>query len=345
MKKTVLTLILIAFLLGCSSKDNVINSSTVASEVLVATGTDSPTVQLVDMADGTVKSNDYYLEKNGNKLDSYVSRMVKFRDNVFLIQPEAHKILVVDAVTFTRKAVFDLGFLGSPMDIAFPNATDAYVIANSSNSVMIYDLTTLKFATTIQLDGYPSAIGSYGNKVVIALDNGIVDIIGTNVRSVIGSCTVAPHPRFIGFTSDGSFAAVTSVGAGKTAGDDSEKSPAEVGFIDMATLDVTATLDLSVGFLNSTDMIPTGFVVSVSDWAFLTTTESLLRVDLRSKNTVALIINKSYSKPWYDPALGSLTMLSDTDNSYELATLEARVGKLQNQIKLQPNVTSYLIYR
>jgi len=192
--------------------------------------------------------------------------MKKFREKFYLISSENKKIFVITEKTEQIEEI-DYSSLGLvPVDICFPNATDAYVAHSNDSCVTVIDLTNnIISGIRISVSGLAGRIAGVGNQVHITIPNkNLVEIIDTRTNKVEYTLSVSDKPTFIEFIDDGTKSVVVSLGNGKD-NSTQEMTPAKLFIIDASVIDATEPkiiTETNIGGNSERTIIPTSIAIS-----------------------------------------------------------------------------------
>jgi hypothetical protein len=270
-------------LISCSPDDKVINNINENYKILYSTDTQISKLVIFDISNQTIVQNDVFYSANNKNLEGKVTKMAVYGSNLYLIMPDAFKIKIVDRYTY--KEISDISFAAlqyKPKDIAFANATDAYIIFSNSGKISQWDLYNMKNAQFINLLTKPQAIliSSY-YLVVTDIATNSVSIFDSRNMNKIASVPVGDYPYYLTNTANGSKVAVVSLGKGKI--DTSEtKTAAQITLINLSDGSVAASTPIGGGMIKAEDQFPQGISASPYDLAFIPTTKYLIAFNMRT---------------------------------------------------------------
>lgn len=320
MKKLLLILFVTSIVLvSCRKEEKVIDYYKETFNFLAATDSETPSILLVKLPDGIVVSNDVFLAANGEQLSGKVTKMVKYRDNIYLLIPSKHKIEVINKINYKRVATIDFSSTGNePTDICFANATSAYVAHGNDTTVSLVDISdsVFKVARIIKVGVHPVAIACSGNQIFVANQkSNTVSVIDSRFHTV-KEVTVAAAPSFIDINSDGSKAVVLSLGAGKL--DSNAKTAAKATIIKVEDHSVFKTTEIGYENYLSKEQIPAGIVISDLDMAYMLCQDNIFSMDANFGNNVFLSVMGKFTSPYFDLMRNQLVLLKNNNPGYEL---------------------------
>jgi YVTN family beta-propeller protein len=296
---------------GCSRPERIIDNSQDEWKILTATDAVPSALTLIHQPDGVIISSDIFSKVNGSPLSGKISKIVEFRENLYLLIPSAFQIVVVDK-DYKKRTVIDLSASGRiPTDIAFGNATTAYIAHENDTTVSVLDITNFKIARSITVGNHPIAIAAIGNQIFVANQaSNTVSQIDTRTNTVVATHAVAPAPTFVQPNiNNGHEVIVLSLGSGKI--DSDPKSAPVATFIDSARIIIQAT-KLDNELFGGVDANPIGMVLSSLDWIFIPVQKGVIQLDSRDKIAANLVLEQEYSRIFYNFRRDELLLLNNT---------------------------------
>ncbi|WP_010180798.1 YncE family protein [Aquimarina agarilytica] len=202
--------------------------------------------------DLSTTTNFIYNKVNGVQLGGLIQSITYNGDNAYVILNDAATLVIIDRVTFKRKAVVTSG-LKNPRYMAVIG-TKGYITNwgegadENDDYVAILDLTTNKLETnTISLANGVEQIVSKDDKLFVShkgafSSNNIVSVIDTSSNNSVSTITVKDNPDDMLFTEDGSLV-VLSEGRGTAFGgapffEVLERTTSAISFIDTDTNEI-----------------------------------------------------------------------------------------------------------
>jgi YVTN family beta-propeller protein len=319
--KTKLFLLLSAMVLivSCSSEEKLVDSS-IDNWVFLTSQKGVPSISLINQA-GQIIKNDVYSENNGKSLVEAPSKIIEFREYLYLLFPNQNKIEVLTKNNYKIYKTIDFTAEGLiPSDMCFPNGTDAYICHGNDTLVSLVDLTNFVIARRIKVGKYPVSITCAGNQI-------FTTNIGDNTISVIDSRThkeenvikVSAAPAFVRPTADEKKVFVVSLGNGKS-DTNTTKSPAVITAIDVDSKAILRELELNSAKTTATDQYPIGLAISKTNTAIIMTKSSLLRLDVRNPETVRLVEEKAYKGLVYNFNRDEMIYINSVGGSFQIIT-------------------------
>lgn len=281
---------------GCSPDEPLINSFADEWRLLSAgpTGLATYTMPAGDLADPSVWSG-----PSGTLYPA--SELKRFRDEIYLLHTNQPWIVVINEATLLATDTIDLGIGGPATDIAFANATTAYVTLANSQSVGIIDITTNSLVRTIALGSRPAGIAATGNQICVALiDANEVVVIDSRTNAIEARVGVDQAPSYVEADDLNAVFCIVCLGAGKI--DDGIQSVPTIIFMSASTRAILKKLDVSGKSTNAPSQLPRGLVVTANETAFVPVQNGLVRVNTRTRNKTTVIQFDSYHRIGYNPA-------------------------------------------
>jgi len=317
---------------GCSDEVPVINSFDDSYRYVVAGHSG---LMAINMPDGTVSNPTVWVPATD---DLYpVTQIREFRDELYVLT-RGGEIIILDRNSLGILDTIDLTQYGPPADIAFGNATTAYVSLTNAGQVGIIDLTINSIVRTIDVGGSPVGIAAVGNQICVAIQDRdtavIIDTRTNDVEAQVAIPTAAPS-YVVGDAANNVFC-VVALGAGKLEGDDRQKTTPTMTFIDIITRQAVRTVDLTNRAQEGPDQLPQGAVVNASEYAFVPTQTALLSVSLRSKNRAFAAQFDPFGRIYYHGSRAEVVVLSPDGRSVsvfdEFAETKKRSAVLPDSI-------------
>lgn len=237
-----------------------------------------------------------------------VSVIKSFRDQLFAIITQQPWIIVLDKKTLSVLDTIDLGTYGTAADIAFANASTAYVTFATSAYVGVVDITTFKLASTISLPDVAAGIAVAGNQLCAALPklNQAV-ILDSRTNSVEATLSIPSQAPFFA-ESDGLVGVfvVVSLGAGKLPFGEQVPTTPTMTFIEIADRSILKTIDLTARASEGPQQIVKSLVVNAGGFSFTPVQSGLLRVGNAARNRAAAVQFINFGFAAYDAARAEL---------------------------------------
>ena len=300
---------------GCTRPERIIDNSVDEWKILATTDAAPSALALLRQPDGEVTSSDVFAKTNGSPLPGKVTKIIEFRENLYLLIPSAFQIIVVNR-DYKQVASIDLSTSQRiPSDIAFGNATTAYIAHENDTTVSVLDIVNFTVARSITVGKRPIAIAAIGNQIFVANQaSNTVSQIDTRTNTVVATHQVPTAPTFIQPNiKNGHEVLVLSLGAGKI--DSEVKTAAAISFIDSARIitKVTTLDDVLNG--GSIDGHPVGMAISTQDWAFIAVQNGVIRFDIRDQETYTLELDQKFTGIFYNFRRDELLLLNNTEGT------------------------------
>ena len=249
----------------------------------------------------------------------------KFRGKFYLVSSASKKIFVLTENTY-EIAEIDYSALNLvPIDICFPNATDAYVAHSNDSCVTIVDLTNnIISSIRIPVSGYAGRIAGIGNQVHITIpEKNLVEIIDTRTNKVENILSVSARPTFVEFIDDGTKSAVVSIGYGKKNNSaEEEVTSAKISIID--AIDPKIESELNIGGSNEIAIVPTSIAISprfIYISAQNSSTSTVWRLATSNFRTMVSMSRNSSSFVGYSKTHNIVYSLEETNRNQPQMTL------------------------
>lgn len=232
--------------------------------------------------------------------DSKINKVYIYRDQLFVLFPEAKSIKILNRLNNAELHTIDFSSMQKkPISMAFGNATTGYVIFENDSIVMLYDILNKKLAGSIVVGQNTidiiTGLGDRQNQVFVAnLGSNTISHIDTRTNKVEKQYAVLTAPRFLSNDPTGTKLVYVSEGAGKTNGAVT-RTTAGIGFIDIDKKVLLAQMTISTRDIDSIDAVPSGLAVTANEWAFVPFSNGLVRVDTREYKTYSTISRNVYS--------------------------------------------------
>lgn len=341
------SIIFVSLLLSCS-EEKVINDSGSDKDILAISYDNNSHFTRVKFPSGTVASDDLFYEKNSSYLtSSKVENVRLFLKYVFVCIPDENKIVVIDKNTFTTASEISFASEGlSPVDIAFANATEGYVIFKDSPKVALLDIYYFKVAKYIELKGNPSAISAVGNQIYVTLPLiDLVSVIDSRFHEVVEDIVVDNVPYLIYPTIDGKIFVVLSAGIGKVPGDPRDAfSAPSVSLIEIENRKILKTNIINTPGIELLSELPSSFIITNNDWAFILTGKYLIRLDTRDPNYSNRVEQFNYKQIYHNNVYNELFVLENSETNSKIYKLNPVTGKKLENISLNKNILKITLY-
>lgn len=327
------------FLFSCN-EDKIVDETSNQFKVLIASGENSSKLALYDYNTMDVINPDVMQNVNATDLPGKVTKITAFANNIYLLIPDAFKIIALNALTYKEAATIDFSADNlKPTDICFPNATDAYVAHSNSNKVSLVDITVFKRARVIEVAENPTSIISSGNQVYTSnLASNSISVIDTRTRNQVNLIKDIKAPLLTDITGNGKQAIIIAAGSGKY--DQQPKSDAQAIFIDVNTSLIAKTVALNADNVKAVDVKPVAVANTAKEWAFIVTDKQFIRVDTRSDYRVNLVNKKIFTNIIYDIKRRQLMLIEDRNGVYYLTAADEGSGAAKSSKILPLNTTA-----
>lgn len=265
----------ILFLSACAKDIPVYNTTDQTYSIFLSDSAGK--IARVTMPENRIADAHYYFSVNKEEINGAVEWMKEFRDNIYIGIPSRYLILVVNKYSFKKIGQFD--FSSSrllPSDIAFVNATNAYVAHENDSTLSLIDLFSLSVARTVACGKNPTAVTAIEQQVFAACrgDN-TIRRLDARTNTVTATYSTPPSPILLTTIRDENLSASNRRLLLVCNGD--ENVTASVSLMDIngtftGTQNITQT---------ATKEKPRAVAVTTTDFAFIATQTSIWRYDIR----------------------------------------------------------------
>lgn len=309
--KILLSILLItSIFISCNDGDNTVDLTRDDSKFLAMLDDDPAALKLVELSSGKTLINDVYSDANDEKLPAAIEDIEKYGNSLYLMIPEANKIVIINKETYKKVQEIDFSAEGlQPSGICFPNATTAFISHQNSNILHVLDLTNNVLAGTVEAGNSGVAIDCSGNQVyVVNQADNTVSVIDTRTNAEEAVISVKEAPTFLEITPDGKRALVISLGGGKI--DENQKTNAILTIIDIATRSIEREVEIGNSAVSAVDQEPVSMSITSDEYVFVQTKDYLFNLNIEYGSQMYMVNPASYIDLEYHPFTGRLLMLS-----------------------------------
>jgi hypothetical protein len=212
---------------------------------------------------------------------------------------------VLDATTTTVVDTLFTTLYEYPNDIAFANATTAYVAMKRYNVLLVMDLTTGFSPRVIELPGKATSVACFGNQVCAVIpEKNTAVLIDTRTNEITKSLQTAASPFYVGADAANENFVVVCLGDGKI--NASAPSNPIMQFVRPQTASIIASVDISGRATNASIQRPRGLLVTANEEAFVPVQNGLIRVSTRTRSKASIVQLESYDGIYANPARAEL---------------------------------------
>ena len=305
MRKIYLFFVIIFLLFSCKQENIIINHTSSEYEYLIASGN-----RIIKY------KTDGSFENLINELPDEVNVIKYFRGNYYVLFKELQLIYVINEKKFDVVAKIDFFDDMLPIDICFPNATDAYIYSKESKYISIVDLTTFSLSNyKIPVSSIPISITGIGNQVYVCCkENNTINVIDTRVNEVVDTINTISNPVYISVDRDGEFVYVICQG--------NDVGLSAIQKISVTTREISSPLYIS----NSNDIIIYSIALSKKN-IYIASDKYILRVPLLNMKSESIVLNRGVNRIKYDSILDEFYFIAKTDNINTLYRYNASTNK------------------
>ncbi len=335
----------LALLISCGDDSRVVDNFNETTMAYYSTETNPDWLGLIELPSGSVVSQDIYYDKNGERLGSRIYKVITYYNEVFLFLSDAKKIVVISPETYVKK--YELDFTQDsldPLDIVFPNSTDAYVVFRNSPQAWLFDLTNGNIARKIDINGIAADVeGDYSNQIFVANpDKNTVSVIDSRTHKEEAVIDVAPVPMYIKASTDRKKMFVVSIGNGKT--NTLDKSAATLTVISTETRQVLKTYNIGSSQSAALEEIPVGIDVTSDRLLFIATKDYLYRYDYKVANSVVRSRKDNYMSICYNSNKDHLMFLTGATGNATAVLADSKTGAYGSETALPAGIQSLYKY-
>ena len=343
--KNILTIFLLtALAYSCSPEDKLIDNTTNRFNFLITTNENNKPLKILQYPENQIIEND-----NTNKLNAVldgktINKTKKYLDKLYFIVEEEATIYVFNSETFEYidKYTFDQSRV--PVDLAFSNATDAYVIYKNKsdltvvqNNIGLIDIFSNKFVKDINTN-YPAeitAISSHTNMLYLGFGDkniGKFDIRDgqlkstTKIRNTCKLITVSANNDIVLFVD----------------GDSTTNQKASVIFINENGFANQKEVEINLFGINSNSLQSLSVVNSPKEYTFFATNQGFLRLDSRNRANPNFISSEAYNLCRYNERNSSLILIKHLPNGSVIDFADNENADLKNSYTLNYKILNLL---
>jgi hypothetical protein len=335
------TILLIVFsILSCTQEVEVIDE--ISNNInIIAISEDLPSkLQLYNTKAENFIANSN-LEKFNSTSSASISKILEDRNKIYLLQPDAKKITILNVRDFSILATVIFDSL-PPTDITIPNAQTAYITHKGTSKLTVLDISNYKIAKVVEIIPGLDAIASNGNQVyVLSKVLNVVGIIGTQMDKLEQTISIGISPSLISFTNKNDFLVITE-GKGKVLGAMTDKTEAQAIYINPTTREASTPINIGGSGISAIDEVPIQVVSTLRNHAFVTTQTALYRLDVSSKLAPRVIDKIAYSHMVYLAYYRRLFLLDNRTGSTKLVLADEVTGKEVTSYRLSKKLTQIL---
>lgn len=327
MKHIFIILLSVTFI-ACSNEEKFIDNFEDSNKALLLYNKDgASTIKVIDLLTSSILNQNILLDFPKSAITDTIDKIRQYRYDLFLFLPNAMKIVVVDFNKLEYKATIDFSNEKLiPTDIAFANATDAYVTHQNSDQVSLVDLTNYKVAKQIKVGESPRAITAAGNQIYVAnYLSSTISVIDSRTNRQEAIIDVPPYPTFLEVRPDGKEIAVVSRGQGKDL-TDVAKTPAIATFIDIITRQKTAEIPIGTSTIKAEQVDPIAACMSSSSYLYITTAANLFRINSRTHSAVVNVGKYPYTKLFFNNYKNEIIAILESGETSKIKICDRSTG-------------------
>lgn len=278
---------------GCSPTDTVINSF---DDTWTVASTSQRGIAFVAMPTGTQSSEFVW----GDFPNSF-SKLTVFRDRMYALNDWQTMILVFDATTRNVVDTLRTTLFEYPNDIAFANATTAYVVMKRFNVMLVMDLLTGFSPRTIELPGIASTVAAMGNQICAVIPSrNLAVLVDTRTNEITDTIPTGASPFYVAADPANENFVIACLGEGKLT--TATPTNPTLQFLRPETRAIIASVDISGRATNAALQRPRGLLVTANEEAFVPVQNGLIRVSTRTRSKSSIIQFESYDGIFANPA-------------------------------------------
>ncbi len=332
-------LLILVLLFSCSGEEKLIDNFTDTNKaLLIYNKKNKVSIEKVDLLSGVVLEENILSKITQISQEDTISLAKYFRENIFLFAKGSYKIFVLDFNSLDYKYTIDFSQSQLiPTDIAFANATDAYITFENSDKVALLDLTNFVVAKQIKVGTSPRSIAAAGNQIYVAnYSDNTVSVIDSRTNKQEAVISVAPFPIYIGVRTDGKEVVVVSRGLGKDL-TDVVPTAAIATIIDVATRQKVAEVPIGTSTIKAETVMPISSVITNSNYLFVTNGINLFRINVKSRATAYNVGKYAYQKLFFNNFKNELIALAVDEqvNSKKINICDRSSGIIKYSVNVQ----------
>ncbi|MFY8160401.1 MAG: hypothetical protein ACOVNU_03660 [Candidatus Kapaibacteriota bacterium] len=329
---------------ACSPEDKLIDNTTNRFNLLLTTNESNKPIKILQLPENNVIEND-----NTNKLNvvldgKIINKTKKYLDKLYFIIEEEATIYVFNSDTYDYidKYVFDQS--RTPIDIAFSNATDAYVLYKNKsaltvvqNNIGLIDIYFNKFVKDIDTE-YPSdltSIAAHKNMLYLGFSDkniGKFDIRDnklkstTKIRNICNLITVTFNNDILLFID----------------GDSTNNLKSTVIYINQNEFTNQKEVEINLFGVSSNILQSNSVVNSPKEYTFFATNQGLLRLDSRNRANPSFISSEIYNLCRYNERNSSLILIKNLPNGSVIDFADNETGDIKSSYSINYKIMSLL---
>lgn len=275
MTKQIIYCLCILFLSACAKDIPVYNTTDQTYSIFLSDS--SGKIARVTMPDARIADNNYYFTVNNENINGAVTWMKEFRDNIYLGIPSQYRVIVINKYSFKKVGQFDFSISQRiPSDIAFVNATNAYIAHENDSTISLVDLYSFNVARNVPCGKNPVALAAIEQQVFVACQgDNTIRRIDARTNTIVATYSTAPVPTLLTNIQDDNLVSDKRRLLLVCKGNESES--ASVSLMDInGAMTGTYTIALAAG-----KELPRATAITKTDFAFIATQTSVWRYDIR----------------------------------------------------------------
>lgn len=316
---------------GCSPTDTIINSF---DDTWTIASTSQRGIAFVSMPAGTQSSEFVW----GDFPNSF-SKLTVFRDRMYALNDWQSMILVFDATTREVVDTLRTTLFEYPNDIAFANATTAYVVMKRFNVMLVMDLLTGFTPRTIELPGIATSVAAMGNQVCAVIPSkNVAVLVDTRTNEITATIPTGSSPFYVAADPANENFVLVCLGEGKL----SPATPTNpsMQFLRPETQTIIASVDISGRATNAALQRPRGLLVTVNEEAFVPVQNGLIRVSTRTRSKASIAQFEAYDGIFSNPARAELMTVRYTPEGSIIDVFDEFAENLKRTITRPDSVRS-----
>lgn len=297
-------------------------------------------IGLFEIPLNSVVDNDLYFKANGENLDT-ILQILEFRGAFFLLQSYSNKITICNTSTLSKIA--EISFANkTPIGVAFPNATTAFVSFNNSSTIDVIDLTNLQIARSINVpfnSGKVIAVLFY--VFVLHPSSNAVSVIDSRTFSVVRTFSMPDVPIDIETNPSYDHVYILCVGKGKI-DTSTSKTSAQLVTVSLNNFENQKYYEISVGGITSTEVVPFGLSIPNKYFGFIATEKGLLRFSLTNPNQFQKVLSGIFYSVNYNNKADELIAFETKSNQTDVYFINPLAFSIKNKFLFAKNILFFL---
>lgn len=287
--QNIISIIIVAIMaISCGKENPVIDNSDNTFLILAAKSGAGKQLALIEQPSGKVINENILVDlPDSAKISSNISRLAAYGSSIYVLIPDDYRILIYNRWNY--KYINSISFAEEklkPIDIAFANSTDAYLIFDRHNEVALLDLKFHKISKKIEVGEATSSIAYNNSKILVSnAKSNTVSVINAATYKKESDFAVSKSPIKILVSSNYPTGAVI---CGKPAYMDSTASDipaAALSIIDLANFSVRKEYEIKTLKVPANKIFPSGAALGDNNMLYIASQQGIFKSNIRMLST------------------------------------------------------------